>query len=273
MKKIIMSLGFAAATIFAAQAQETPQEQQYSETQTEVQEGVETTEQEVDEATQESEEQVEESTQELEQQTEEATQEAEQEVEETESEIDNAVENVDEKTEDVGQEIESGVENAAEDVEQKAEEVGQEVEDAAQDMKQETDDAAQKVEQEADKADPEMENTMQEKPAEKDADEIEEVEQPGKEIEGEGITKITKADLPQEIQDALNNSDYKEATIEQAYELTGAALSRALDEVTTDSVYGEDYEKMYQLQLKTKDNTSAVIYITEDGEVFAENEL
>lgn len=315
MKKMLISLGFAAATIFAAQAQETPQEPQEQTPGTELSQDnrKELQESELPESVQTGLEDSEYADWDLVRiyevtddqgmivyeivvfdGTNEATVQFDESGNITEgqypedqtqpNEFEQGVgQELEQEAEDVGQDIEQGAEEAGQEIDKAAEEVGQEAEDVGQDIEQGAQEAGQEIEQETQKA--EHEHEVEHKVTESGEVKHEVESKTGEEmkseqdtasssIEGEGIKKISESELPQEIKDALkNDTDYKNATIEQAFELSGAALDRALDEVTPDSIYGEDYKKMYQLQVSTEDNKSAVIYITEEGDVFAEKEM
>ncbi len=91
----------------------------------------------------------------------------------------------------------------------------------------------------------------------------------------EGMSKITESDLPQEVKDGIEDSEYQGATIEQAYELSGDALTQVLTQNnnTTGTLATGEPEKLYQLQINTQDSKSAVLYFTEEGELYAEKEM
>ena len=86
--------------------------------------------------------------------------------------------------------------------------------------------------------------------------------QPGMETQ-EGITLISEEELPQEVKDGLASSEYSDATIEQAFELTGEAIPYQLQEQTTDEPVDD---KFYQLQVN-QDNEPAILYFDEQGEL------
>ena len=79
----------------------------------------------------------------------------------------------------------------------------------------------------------------------------------------EGITLISEEELPQEVKDGLASSEYGDATVEQAFELTGEAVPYQLVEKTTDE---PSDEKFYQLQVN-QDNEPAILYFDEQGEL------
>lgn len=256
MKKILISLGFAATTIFAAQAQETPQEPQEKTPGTEL--------------SQDNRREIKES--ELPESVQMGLQDSEY------AELD--VVRIYEATTDEGMivyeiAVFDGTNEATVQFDESGNiKEGQEDQTQPREFEQGT---GQELEQGAQEAEHEVEHKVTESGEvehEVKSKTGEEMRSESESIEGEGIKEISEADIPQEVKDALkNDTDYKNATIEQAFVLTGAALSQALDEVTTDSTYGEDYEKMYQLQVGAEDNKSSLIYITEEGEVFAEKEM
>lgn len=92
-------------------------------------------------------------------------------------------------------------------------------------------------------------------------------------IEGEGIEKIENAQIPQEVHEGLKNSDFKDAKVAEAYILSGAALDKYLEDQSLEMYIGDQFpDKVYQLQISNDDNP-AVVYFTEDGELYASKEL
>ncbi|MEQ9443559.1 MAG: hypothetical protein RIG62_31255 [Cyclobacteriaceae bacterium] len=79
----------------------------------------------------------------------------------------------------------------------------------------------------------------------------------------EGITLISEEELPQEVKDGLASSEFSDAVIEQAFELSGEAVPYQLVEQTTDEPIDE---KFYQLQVN-QDNEPAILYFDEQGEL------
>ena len=79
----------------------------------------------------------------------------------------------------------------------------------------------------------------------------------------EGITLIDEEELPQEVKEGLASSEFSDAVIEQAFELTGEAIPYQLMEQTTDEPIDE---KFYQLQVN-QDNEPAILYFDEQGEL------
>jgi len=92
-------------------------------------------------------------------------------------------------------------------------------------------------------------------------------------IKGEGIKKIENSAIPTEVNEALMESDYEGASIEQAYVLSGAALDQQLGDQSVEMYIGDQYpEKLYQLQV-THEDANALLYFTEEGELYASKDL
>lgn len=92
-------------------------------------------------------------------------------------------------------------------------------------------------------------------------------------IEGEGVEKIDNAQIPQEVHEGLKNSDFKDAKVAEAYILSGTALDKYLEDQSLEMYIGDQFpDKVYQLQISHDDNP-AVLYFTEEGELYASKEL
>ncbi|WKN29577.1 hypothetical protein PZB74_11440 [Porifericola rhodea] len=92
-------------------------------------------------------------------------------------------------------------------------------------------------------------------------------------IKGEGIKKIENSAIPKEVNEALMESDYEGASIKQAYVLSGAALDQQLGDQSVEMYIGDQYpEKLYQLQV-THEDANALLYFTEEGELYASKDL
>ncbi|MEK6478409.1 hypothetical protein WJR50_12775 [Catalinimonas sp. 4WD22] len=93
-------------------------------------------------------------------------------------------------------------------------------------------------------------------------------------IEGEGVEKIDTTQIPQEVHEGLKNSDFKNAKVAEAYILSGVALDKYLEDQSLEMYIGDQFpDKVYQLQISHDDNNPAVVYFTEEGELYASKEL
>lgn len=104
----------------------------------------------------------------------------------------------------------------------------------------------------------------------------EQVERAGTEanFSSEGMAQINEADLPDEVMESFNYSDFKEGTIERAYEIDGAALPQILESRASLSAYaGEQLpEKLYIIHVSTNDD-KGILYFGDDGESIASERI
>ncbi|MEQ9438538.1 MAG: hypothetical protein RIG62_05800 [Cyclobacteriaceae bacterium] len=93
------------------------------------------------------------------------------------------------------------------------------------------------------------------------------------EFQSEDLKRVTEAELPQEVKDSFEGSEFNEGTIEQAYEISGATVSRVLaSRANAPSPGTEVPEKLYQLQVK-EEQGAAILYIGDDGEIIASESM
>lgn len=92
-------------------------------------------------------------------------------------------------------------------------------------------------------------------------------------IKGEGIEQIETSAIPQEVNDGMQNSEYQAATVEQAYKLSGTALAQILGQESF-STYSSNTvpETLYLLRV-THEDSHAALYFTEDGELYASEDM
>lgn len=92
---------------------------------------------------------------------------------------------------------------------------------------------------------------------------------------GEGIEQIDPSELPAEVNEGIQNSDYQDATVTQAYKLTGAPLARVLGDESI-SIYSSAStpEALYLLQVSDeKKEKRSALYFTEDGKLYASEDM
>lgn len=92
-------------------------------------------------------------------------------------------------------------------------------------------------------------------------------------IEGEGIEKLDTAQIPQQVKDGIESSEFQGAEIAEAYVLSGTALDQQLGDQAVEQYIGDQYpEKLYQLRV-SHENSPAMLYFTEEGELYASKDL
>lgn len=119
---------------------------------------------------------------------------------------------------------------------------------------------------------PQQEQPQQEQP-QQDPQYDQQQQQQQQDIEGEGIEQIETSQIPQEVNDGMQNSEYQNATVEQAYKLSGTALTQILGQESL-STYSTNTtpETLYLLRVTHEDSHSA-LYFTEDGELYASEDM
>ncbi|WPP49338.1 hypothetical protein [Catalinimonas niigatensis] len=92
-------------------------------------------------------------------------------------------------------------------------------------------------------------------------------------IEGEGIEQVETSQLPEEVNQGMQESEYQNATVEQAYKLSGTALAQILGQESL-STYSTNTtpETLYLLRV-THEDTHSALYFTEDGELYASEDM
>ena len=81
------------------------------------------------------------------------------------------------------------------------------------------------------------------------------------------VETITEADLPEEVTKALEESEYSEGTIENVYLLKEEAVNKLMQSDAAQTYAGDiTPDKIYQLQVKGEDETN-ILYYDEEGEL------
>lgn len=91
-------------------------------------------------------------------------------------------------------------------------------------------------------------------------------------VDGEGIEQIDVSELPETVNEGMKSSEYKNASIKQAYKLSGMVVSRVLGEESMTIYSSRTPDKLYLLQVNDNDVSSA-LYFTEDGELYASTDM
>ena len=93
------------------------------------------------------------------------------------------------------------------------------------------------------------------------------------EASNEPVQTITEADLPEEVTKAFDESEYSQATIENVYMLDEAAVDKLMDSQGA-AAYGADAtpDKVYQLQVKSEDKTN-ILYYDEQGDLISSTSI
>ncbi|MEQ9438537.1 MAG: hypothetical protein RIG62_05795 [Cyclobacteriaceae bacterium] len=219
-------------------------------------------EEEAQEAGQEAEATIEKAGKEVEQSVEAAGQEVTEEAKETEQAMETSTEEVGQEMEETAQETEQAIESSAKEVEESTQETKQ----GAEEMKEEGQAMKSEAKEEMTETTQAMESTTQ--TAQDTA------QNARSEFNSQDLKQITEAELPQEVKDSFDGSDFSEATIEQAYEISGATVAQILESRANASQYPgtEVPEKLYQLQVKEKEG-AAILYIGDDGEIIASESM
>ncbi|WPP49990.1 hypothetical protein [Catalinimonas niigatensis] len=92
-------------------------------------------------------------------------------------------------------------------------------------------------------------------------------------IQGQSIERLDTAALPQEVEQALSESDYQGASIENAYKLSGEAIDVLMDLNAYEIYPGQvGPETLYMIRVMKEDKPS-ILYLTEEGEMYATKDL
>lgn len=91
--------------------------------------------------------------------------------------------------------------------------------------------------------------------------------------ENSGMSLVPEAEWPQVVKDGIANSDYKGATIDQVYEVSGQTLDLIVENRQEDAEAKNKPDKLYQVKVTSQDRKSTILYLTEDGEIFDESKL
>ena len=89
----------------------------------------------------------------------------------------------------------------------------------------------------------------------------------------DGVATITEAELPQEVTDAFQDSDYSQATIEEVYVLGDLAVDKLMEADAEQMYIGEQIpDKLYQLQV-SEDGKKTILYFSDEGEMMGEKSI
>lgn len=89
----------------------------------------------------------------------------------------------------------------------------------------------------------------------------------------DGVATITEAELPQEVTDAFQDSEYSQATIEEVYVLGDLAVDKLMEADAEQMYIGEQIpDKLYQLQV-SKDGEQTILYFSDEGEMMGEKSI
>lgn len=92
-------------------------------------------------------------------------------------------------------------------------------------------------------------------------------------IQGQNIQRLDTTALPQEVEQALNESEYQGASIENVYKLSGEALDVLMDLNAYEIYPGQaGPETLYMIRVMKEDKPS-ILYLTEEGEMYATKDL
>ena len=88
------------------------------------------------------------------------------------------------------------------------------------------------------------------------------------------MAQVDKADLPEEVMESFESSDFKEGTIERAYEIDGAAVPQILESRANLSIYaGEQLPETLYIMHVNLDDGQGILYFGDDGESIASEKI
>ena len=88
-----------------------------------------------------------------------------------------------------------------------------------------------------------------------------------------GITPITEAELPAEVVQGLQDSEFAQATVQKAYKLDEVAVDRLIDNEVEQMYIGDQSpDKIYQLQVQG-DEEQNILYFDEQGELLGSKSI
>lgn len=90
-----------------------------------------------------------------------------------------------------------------------------------------------------------------------------------------GVMSITQAELPQEVTDGLQDSEFAQATVEEAYVLEDEAVNKLMDDdANAKQMYIGDQlpDKIYQLRVNGEEGTN-LLYFDETGELLGSKSI
>lgn len=99
-------------------------------------------------------------------------------------------------------------------------------------------------------------------------------DQEHKKAKGEGIEYININDIPEDVVKRFETGDYQDANINKAYILSGDALTTLVGQEAMEYYMNKlPPEKLYVLNITKDEKPSAIIYYTEDGQIYATKDL
>ncbi len=82
-----------------------------------------------------------------------------------------------------------------------------------------------------------------------------------------GVVSITEADLPEEVTQGLQDSEFAQATIEEVYMLERPAVDKVMEADAEQFYIGDQIpDKLYQLRVE-KEGESSLLYFDTQGEL------
>jgi len=94
------------------------------------------------------------------------------------------------------------------------------------------------------------------------------------EFASEDMTKISTSELPKEVHESFESSDFNEGSITRAYEITSTAMGVILESRANRTQYTGDQlpDKLYMLHVDTEDGLG-ILYLGSDGRSIAEEKV
>lgn len=140
-----------------------------------------------------------------------------------------------------------------------------------------TEDAAMQTEEMSDDQVDEMQEEvreMQGSPADPQRDSDMETQANTKEIGEEGgVKSITQAELPEEVMQGLQDSEFAQATVEEVYLMEDQAIDKLMEADAEQMYIGDQLpDKLYQLRVNSEDEKS-LLYFDETGELLGSKSM
>lgn len=117
----------------------------------------------------------------------------------------------------------------------------------------------------------EMQEGVQEVPQDMDVEAQASTQQIGEE---EGVMNITQDELPEEVMQAFQDSEYAGSTIEATYALEDLAIDKLMEADAEQMYIGDQLpDKLYEIRVNDSDEGKAILYFDETGELLGSKDI
>ena len=91
--------------------------------------------------------------------------------------------------------------------------------------------------------------------------------------EDEGVATITEAELPEAVTQAFQDSEFSEATVQEAYVMDQEAVDKMTDMDAEQMYIGDQLpDKVYQIRVQEGDEKT-ILYFSEEGDLLASKSM